>query len=139
MVATALVAWSCGRTIEEDEPRERVEHRIEPCTQWCDAMQSPDCGRVDEGQPFETAEECIDDCASLDSDNPWDWAPQPDGTDACAEEWEAVGACMDGLTCEEQRAYFRRPPGNLEYPCKAELDARTDCYYATRDAQEGAT
>ena len=131
MVATVLVAWSCGRTIEEDELRELVEHRIEPCTQWCTAMQSPDCGRVDEGQPFHTADECVDDCASLEGEYEWSWAPQPDGTDACTEEWYAVAACMDELTCEEQRAYFRRPPDANELPCMAELESRRHCFNAT--------
>jgi hypothetical protein len=134
LAAVGLVgfAWSCGRTIEEEEPRALVEHRIEPCEQWCTAMQSPECGRIDEPQPFRTADECIEDCAALDSENPWDWAPQADGTDACAEEWLAIGECMDGLTCEEQRAYFRRPPTSTDYPCKEELDARSRCVDASR-------
>lgn len=136
-----LAAWSCGRTIEEEEPRELVDHRIEPCRQWCDAMQSPDCGRIDEPQPYESAEECTEDCAAVDPEYPSEWAPQPDGTDACTEEWYAVAACFDGLTCEEQRSYFRRetsayPPG---FACADELEARSDCYYAMRDEQEGAT
>jgi hypothetical protein len=126
-VVVALGSWSCGRTIEEEEPREVVEHRIEPCRKFCTAMLSPDCGRVDEPQPFETAEECTEDCASLDSDNDWEWARQADGTDACAEEVIAAAECIDALTCEEQRAYFRRPGTADEYPCRAEVRAELDC------------
>jgi hypothetical protein len=128
--AAFLAAWSCGRTIKEEELRELVEYRIEPCRKWCDAMQSPDCGRIDEPQPFETAEECLEDCAAVDSVYGWDWAPQPDGTDACAVEWYSVANCMDGLTCEEQRAYFRRPVDDTEYPCMTEIEARQLCFLA---------
>lgn len=137
-VAAVAVAWSCGRTIEDDEPA-LAEHRIEPCRQWCDAMQSPDCGRIDEPQPFASAQECLEDCAAVEPEYEWSWGTLPDGTDACADEWYALAACMDDLTCEEQRRYFRRPPDATELPCKAELEARSDCYYDALDVQEGAT
>lgn len=139
LVAAVALAWSCSRTIEDDEPPELAEHRIEPCRQWCDAMQSPDCGRIDDPQPFASAQDCLDDCAAVESEYEWSWGTLPDGTDACAEEWYAVAACMGGLTCEEQRSYFRRPPDATEFPCKTELMARSDCYYDWRDEQEGAT
>jgi hypothetical protein len=128
VVVAVLGSWSCGRTIEEEEPREVVEHRIEPCRKFCAAMLSPECGRVDEPLPFASVEECTEDCAALDSDYNWDWVPQADGTDACAEEVIVAHECIGALTCEEQRAYFRRPGTADEYPCRAEVHAKQDCY-----------
>lgn len=130
-LAAAMASWSCGRTIEEEEPRELVEHRIEPCRKWCSAQHSPECGRVDEPQPFESAEECTEDCAALDTVYGWDWARQADGTDTCAAEWVVMADCMDALTCEEQRAFFRRLGTSDEYPCKVEISAKQDCFYST--------
>jgi hypothetical protein len=132
LLAATMSSATCNRTIEEDEPRELVEHRIEPCRKFCSAMHSPDCGRIDASQVFRTAEECTEDCAAVD-DNEWEWGRRTDGTDACTEEWFAVADCFDALTCEEQRAYFRRPPGTLEFPCKEELDTKGRCFRSTPD------
>jgi hypothetical protein len=133
LLAAAALASSatCNRTIEEDEPRELVEHRIEPCRKFCTAMHSPECGRIDDPQPFRSADECTEDCAAVEPEYPWDWGRQADGTDACAEEWFVVADCFDALTCEGQRAYFRRPPGTLDFPCKEELEARARCFRTT--------
>jgi hypothetical protein len=127
VVVAVLGSWSCGRTIEEDEPRAVVDHRLESCGAFCSAMLSPDCGIVFEPRPFESVEECTEDCAALDSSNNWDWAPQADGTDACAEEVVVAHECIAGLTCEGQRAYFRRLGTADEFPCKAEVDEKMDC------------
>lgn len=124
------LASSCSRTIEEDDPPVLVEHRIEPCRQWCEPMLSRECGRVDEPRPYATIDECIETCAAAEPGG-WDWGRQEDGTDACAEEWFLVADCMDALTCEEQRSYFRRPWGTEDYPCKEELDARSHCFEST--------
>ena len=126
-VVAVVGSWSCGRTIEEDEPREVVEHRVEPCRKFCAAMLSPDCGSVFEPRPFASIEECTENCAALDSNYDWGWAPQADGTDACAEEVIVAYECIDALTCEETRAYFRRPGTADEYPCRAEIHAKQDC------------
>ena len=130
-----LVSWSCGRTIEEEAPRELVEHRIEPCRKWCSAQHSPECGAEPGTMAFDTAEECLQDCAAVEPEYGWEWARQADGTDACAEEWTAAAECMDALTCEEQRAFFRRPGTSDEYACKAELDATRRCADAARSAR----
>jgi hypothetical protein len=132
LVAVALVvlAWSCGRTIEEEEPRALVEHRIEPCEQWCTAQFSPECGRVDE-QAFRDADECAEDCAAVDQVYAWNWARQADGTDGCAAEWIAATECIVALSCEEQRAFFRRPGNTDDYPCKELFDVKYDCFYST--------
>jgi hypothetical protein len=135
LAAVAIVSSaSCSRAIEEDEPRELVEHRIEPCRRFCSAMHSPECGRIDEPQPFRSAEECAEDCAAVD-DNEWEWGRRTDGTDACTEEWFELADCMDALTCEEQRAHFRRPPGTLDFPCKEEFDAKGRCFRTTPDLE----
>jgi hypothetical protein len=133
LAAVGLVglAWSCGRTIEEEEPRALVEHRIEPCEQWCTPMMSPECGGNPEDFVFPTVDECVEDCAAVEPVYAWPWGRQADGTDACAEEWFAAADCIDALTCEEQRTFFRwnDPNPNPAYPCKEELDARRRCYY----------
>jgi len=126
-----VAASSCGPTIEEQPIIELVEHRIEPCEQWCSAQLDPECGAIIEEQAFRSAEECAQDCAAVEPVYAWDWARLPDGTDACAEEWFASADCMDALSCEEQRAFFRRVGTSNEYPCKDELDAKSDCFYAS--------
>lgn len=125
-----LVLASCGRTIQEDPPRDLVEHRIEPCTQWCTAQFSPECGRIDE-QAYRSAQECAEDCAAVSPVYAWDWARRADGTDACVDEWIAAAACIDALTCTEQRAFFRRPGTSTDYPCKEELEAKRACFRTT--------
>jgi hypothetical protein len=129
-LAVLLIA-SCSRTIEEDEPVELIEHRVEPCRSWCEPMLSPDCGREPGNIPYPSVDECIEACAA----NPggWEWARLDDGTDACAEEWFAIADCFDGLTCEEHLSFFRRdtgayPPG---YPCTDEIEARRHCFIST--------
>jgi len=130
---TLLLSSSCGRTIEEEAHRELVEHRIEPCRQFCMAMQSPDCGRTDE-VPLRTVDECVEDCADADPGNGFEWGQQEDGTDACVTEWLAASTCMDALTCEEQRAYFRRTTAIPDdWPCKDEWDVRRDCNRTPRE------
>lgn len=90
-------------------------------------MLSPDCGRTADNRPFPTVDDCVEECAGAEPDGNWGWGFQEDGTDACAEEWFLVADCMDGLTCEEQRAFFRRVNG--PYPsCEAELEAKDDCF-----------
>ncbi len=129
--AIALVLLSsCGRTIDDEEPRELVEHRIEACTQWCTPMMSPECGGNPEDLAFPTVDECVEDCAAVKPVYAWPWGRQADGTDACANEWFAAADCIDALTCEEQRTFFRRidPDPSSVYPCDAELDARRRCY-----------
>lgn len=84
------------------------------------------------GRPFPTVDDCILACAAAEPGG-WDWGRQADGTDSCAEEWFAAADCMDGLSCEEQRSFFRRnagayPPG---FACTDELDARRQCFYST--------
>jgi hypothetical protein len=130
--AAALLPSSCSRAIEEEEPVELVEHRIEPCRSWCEPMLS-DCGRAADDRPFPNVDECIEDCAGAEPDGNWRWGLQEDGTDACAEEWFLVADCFDGLTCEEHLSFFREdtlgyPPG---YPCTDELEAKNDCFYST--------
>jgi hypothetical protein len=133
MVATVamLLPWGCGRTIEEQEPRELVEHRLEPCRKWCTPMLSPDCGIDPENVWGRTVEGCVEDCADIRGG--WEWALQEDGTDGCAEEWFAMADCMDALTCEGQRSYFRRRSegNNIDYPCKEEIAVKRDCFYST--------
>jgi hypothetical protein len=121
--AAVLLPSGCNRTIAEDEPRELVEHRIEPCRKWCEPMLSDECGRAADDRPFVTVDDCVEACAAAEPGGWW-WGRQEDGTDACAEEWFVVADCMDALTCEEQRSFFRRnmgsyPPG---FACTDELD-----------------
>jgi hypothetical protein len=127
-----LLSWSCSRTIEEEEPRELVDHRIEPCRQHCEPMMSPECGAHPTDLVYATVDECVEDCAAVDPENGWGWARQEDGTDACAAEWITAAACMDGLTCEEQREYFTRV-SPIEWRCDEEYDAKVDCYTARRE------
>jgi hypothetical protein len=61
-----LLPWACGRTIEEQEPRELVEHRIEPCGKWCTPMLSPECGVNPEDRYDRTVDGCIEDCAAAE-------------------------------------------------------------------------
>lgn len=131
MVVVAAMSIACGRTIEEEAPRELVEHRMEPCRTWCSAQLSPECGANLEDQAFGTVDECVEDCAAVEPGG-WEWARQEDGNDACAQEWFAVADCMDALTCEEQRSYFTRvPASDLDYPCKDELTAKRGCFNST--------
>lgn len=128
----ALLPSGCSRTIEEDEPVELIEHRIEPCRSWCEPMLG-DCGRAANDKPFASVDDCIDDCADDKPGANWRWGLQEDGTDACAEEWFAIADCMDGLTCEEHLSFFRKttleiPP---EWPCIEELEAQDHCFYST--------
>ena len=129
-VAAVLLSWGCGRTIEEEEPRELVESRIEPCRERCTAQLDPECGARPEDHPFRTVDECVEDCAAVE-DNGWLWAPQEDGTDACAEEWIAFKDCLVALSCEDQHAFYRK---NLvdgsDYPCKADNNAKDHCFYS---------
>jgi hypothetical protein len=126
----AALSWGCSRTIEEDKPRELVEHRLEPCRQWCTPMLSSECGARPEDRAFRTVDECVESCADVKGG--WEWARQEDGTDACAEEWFMAADCMDALSCEEQRDYFwTLPATDHDYPCKAELDAKRHCFYST--------
>lgn len=109
-----------------------VEHRVEPCRTWCEPMLSPECGRAADDRPFSNVDDCIVACAAAEPGG-WAWGRQADGTDSCAEEWFAAANCMDALTCEEQRSFFRRttlsyPPG---FACTDELDAKTHCFYST--------
>jgi hypothetical protein len=128
----ALLVLGCGPTIEEEEEPELVEHRIRPCTQVCTAMLSPECGGNPEDLiPGQTVEECVEDCASAEPTG-WQWAPQEDGTDACAEEWIAKAECIDALSCEDQHRFFtRRPAVDTDWPCKPEHDAALTCFYST--------
>ena len=134
-IAVALASWSCGPTIEEQPTIELVEHRIEPCEQWCSAQLDPECGAIIEEQAFRSADECAQDCAAVEPVYAWTWARRDDGTDACAEEWFAAADCIDALSCDEQRAFFRRPGGTPEYPCEDVLDARRACYNAALDRE----
>jgi hypothetical protein len=127
-----LLPGSCSRAIEEDEPVELVEHRIEPCRSWCEPMLSPDCGRTADNLPYPTVDDCIEACAGAEPGG-WRWGLQEDGTDACAEEWFAIAECFDSLTCEQHLSFFRKetadyPPG---YPCTDEIEAKLDCFYST--------
>jgi len=132
VIALLLPLWGCGRTIEDDEPPELVEHRIEPCRQWCTPYMSPQCGARPEDYSFRSVDECVEDCAAAEPDGGWEWALQADGTDACADEWFIVAECVDALTCEEQRDLFMTIPAiDHEWPCKSELDARAACFYST--------
>jgi len=127
-IAVALASWSCGPTIEEPPTIELVEHRIEPCEQWCSAQLDPECGAIIEEQAFRSADECVQDCAAVEPVYAWNWGRRADGTDACAEEWIASAECMDALSCEEQRAFFRREGTSNDYPCKHELDEKRHCF-----------
>ncbi|MCX4247396.1 hypothetical protein [Paraliomyxa miuraensis] len=136
-----LLCWSCGRTIEEDPPRELVEHRIEPCTQWCTNQLDPECGAIIEDQAWRAVDDCMEDCAAVEPEYAWPWGRQPDGTDACAEEWFAAADCIDALTCEERRTYFRwiGPDPRPDHLCKEQLDARRRCYYDAIEQGGGET
>lgn len=131
LLAIVLPSWSCSRTIEDDEPRELVDSRIEPCRARCTVQLDPECGARAEDHPFRTIEECTEDCAAIDPGG-WLWARQADGTDACAEEWITAEQCVVALSCEDQRAYFRRIPATQpDYPCRAESNALGDCFDST--------
>ena len=131
VVAAVMLPWGCSRAIEEEEPPVLIEHRIEPCRKWCEPMLSAECGRAADDRPFPTVDACVETCAAAEPGG-WEWARQADGTDACAEEWFVVADCMDALTCEEQRFFFReKTPGLEDYPCKEELDARRHCFNST--------
>jgi hypothetical protein len=134
-VAVAAVAISfptaCSRTIDEEDPPELIEHRIEPCRKLCEPFMSDECGAKPEDRGFRTLDECMVDCAAPGSGN-FQWARQEDGTDACAEEGFAVADCVDALSCEEQRHLFTgihllEP----DYPCKEVYHARTVCFDST--------
>ena len=130
LAAAVLLALACSRTIEEDEPLELVESRIEPCRDRCTVMLDPECGARPEDIEFDTVDECVESCAALESG--WMWARQPDGTDACAGEWIALATCLVELSCEDQRWFWRRNLVNGEdYPCKAEEQAQAHCFYST--------
>lgn len=124
----ALLSAGCGRVIEEEEPPELIEHRVEPCRTWCSAQLDPECGAIIEDQEFRAVEDCVEDCASSLR---WGWAQQEDGTDACAEEWFAMADCMGALSCEEQQSYFRRVSSDWDYPCKEEIMSKIDCWNST--------
>jgi hypothetical protein len=62
MVAAVMVLWGCGPTIEQ--PRELVEHRIEPCRKWCAPTLSPESGSRPEDRLERTVDECVEDCAA---------------------------------------------------------------------------
>jgi hypothetical protein len=129
--ALALLLTTCSRTIEEEEPRELVDHRIEPCRKWCEPMLSPECGLRPEEVYGRTVEGCVEDCAAAEPGG-WDWGRQADGTDSCAAEWFVMADCMDALTCDEQRSFFQRDFGVTDYPCKEEIHAQKHCYESTR-------
>jgi len=88
--AAVLLPSACSRTIEEEEPRELVEHRIashriashriEPCRKWCEPMLSPECGVWPEEVYGRTIDGCVEDCAAAEPGG-WDWGRQADGTD----------------------------------------------------------
>lgn len=131
-LAVLLLVAACGRTIEEDDPPVLVEHRVEPCRKYCEAMLSPECGRAADNRPFPTVDDCVVACAVAEPGG-WRWGRQEDGTDACAEEWFALSECMDGLSCEEQRSFFQRATGDYPpgFACTGEFDARDHCFYST--------
>jgi hypothetical protein len=130
-IAIVLLSWSCNRTIEEEEPRELVEHRIDPCRQWCTAQLDPECGAIIEEQVWRAVEDCAEDCAAVDQVYGWQWARRVDGTDACAEEWIAASDCVVALPCEERRRYFREKTSDPldDYPCREKFDDKEHCFY----------
>lgn len=130
-----LFSGGCGRTIEEDEPPELVEHRVEPCRTWCSAQLDPECGARPEDLAFPTVEECVESCATAEPGG-WEWARQEDGTDACAEEWTAAAECMSSKSCVERRSYFRRSSSDWDYPCKEELTAQRLCWDSTPNVEK---
>jgi hypothetical protein len=137
VVTAVLLPWGCGRTIEEQEPRELVEHRIEPCRKWCTPMLSPECGANPEDVLGRTVDGCIEDCAAAEPGG-WSWGRQEDGTDACAEEWFVGADCIDTLTCEEQHRFFTKIPAlSTDWPCKEETDATMHCFYSALEKEEG--
>lgn len=125
--ALALLSVGCGRTIEEEEPPELVEHRVEPCRTRCSAQLDPECGARAEDRAFRTVDECVDSCAAAEPSG-WGWARQEDGTDACKEEWFVMADCMGALSCEDQRSYFQRVSSDWDYPCKEEITAKERCW-----------
>jgi hypothetical protein len=132
MAVAVVLSWACSRTIEEPEPLEIVEHRLEPCRKWCAPFVSLECGQYPEDRPDWTVDECVEDCAALNGVYGWSWAHQEDGTDACAQEWYAVADCVDALTCEEQHRMFTvLPTRNPDFSCREEMDARSLCFYTT--------
>ena len=132
LAAAVLLALACSRTIEEDEPPELVESRIEPCHGMCTMWLDPECGdRPEDHASYRTVDECAESCAAAE-DNAWHWAHQEDGTDACAEEWIAIHDCLIASSCEDRREFFLEIPAlDLDYPCKAEEHARDHCFYST--------
>lgn len=124
----ALPPFACSRTIEEEEPV-LVESRIEPCQMWCTNQLDPECGAILEDQAWRSVDDCVESCAGLGGG--WDWALQPDGTDACAEEWIAAAECIDALTCEGRRAWFRRPGLTTDYACYEEFAEKRHCFNST--------
>ena len=130
VTAAMLLPSACSRTIEEEEPRELVEHRIEPCRKWCEPMLSPECGIRPEEVFGRTVEGCVEDCAAAEPGG-WEWGRQADGTDSCAEEWFVKADCMDALTCEEQLDFFRKDYFATDYPCKEEIEVKQRCFRST--------
>jgi len=125
-----VLSGGCGRTIEEEEPPEFVEHRVEPCRTWCSSQLDPECGARPEDRAFRTIDECVESCASVEPGG-WEWARQEDGTDACAKEWSAKAECMGAQSCEARRSFFQRVSSDWDYPCKEEIEAKQRCFYST--------
>ena len=123
-LATLLAFTACHRKVEEQPEPELIEHRIEPCHAFCDAMYDPECGA--DPLPPRSVDACFEACATLGHGS--QWAPQPDGTDACATEWMAHLDCALALDCEDRRLAFS---GGDHRPCWEEAIAKADCFFST--------
>jgi len=130
-----LLSGGCGRTIEDEDPPELVEHRVEPCRTWCSAQLDLECGARPGDRAFRTVDECVESCAAAEPGG-WEWARQEDGTDACAEEWFVMAECMGALTCEDQRSFFQRVSSDWDYPCKEEIKAKQRCWNSTPSTEK---
>lgn len=130
VVLVVSIGAGCHRTVEDEPPL--VESRIGPCTIVCESVMS-ECGPnwEDPGwggkKPPKSLEACVQGCAGDDPGDPSFWAPQPDGTDACAPEWNAKADCLAELSCEEQIRFWNDPRTG-DYPCKATNEAVFPCW-----------
>ena len=137
VAGVAMLGGGCGPAVEEpDPPIVRAEHRVEPCRTYCSSILDSECGNTTHPrQPiYESVDACIDQCADVEEG--WHWGPQPDGTDACEDEWSDFANCLDGLTCEDQRQHWDALP-TAEFPCKAERNAHTACGAQHPPLQDG--
>lgn len=131
LAATVIaLTFGCSRRLEPTK-EDLIEHRVQPCSQWCEIHTSRECGRPVE--VWDDVDDCVRECATHDGDASFGWGYQSDGTDACAAEWTEMSTCASHLTCEDQRVFFSEDYGALaesERPCWEPFDTMVECQNA---------